>query len=77
MERDGRFLLDKVIMPIDDDKGERHTHMAKDKDVMMFVFKRSSILMTRYPSDALWSPLWLVGQRFYKIVKNRKSQKTV
>ena len=77
LERDGRFLLDKVIMPIDDDKGERHTHMAKDKDVMMFVFKRSSILMTRYPSDALWSPLWLVGQRFYKIVKNRKSQKTV
>lgn len=71
LERDGKLLLDKIIMPQNDDKGTRRSRKVKDKDVMKFVLKRSSILLTRYPSDALWSPIWLFGQRLYKITKSK------
>lgn len=73
LEKDGRLLLDKIIMPINDDKGAQRSRKVKDKEVIMFVLKRSSILMTRYPSDALWSPIWLIGQRFCRITKNRQT----
>lgn len=70
LEKDGRLLLDKIIMPENDDKGIRHSCNTKDKDVMKFVLKRVSILLTKYPSDVLWSPIWLIGQRFCRIANN-------
>ncbi|MBQ9231462.1 MAG: nucleotidyltransferase family protein, partial [Prevotella sp.] len=69
IEDDGKFILRKIIMPDNDDKGISQNYAVKDHDVMSFIIKRSFILSRKYPSDSLWTPIWYVWHRCWKVVK--------
>ncbi len=71
-EKEGRFLLDRIIMPDAEEKISDSHKKVKDTNVLSFLLKRSVQVLCHYPSDAIWIPMWFFWQRNMKLILSKK-----
>lgn len=70
-EKEGRFVLSEIMQTGNfgqADQRYRYKHLLKLRRQM----KHGSHLLTHYPSEVLWTPIWLVYHWFWK--RNKKTQ---
>lgn len=69
-EREGRFILEQVM-----EGGNFGHHSSKGsqqtggRGYVTRIVRHSLHLMRRYPSEALWSPVWVVWHKGWKMMK--------
>ena len=71
-KKEGRFLLDQIIIPDAEEKISDPHKKVKDTNVLSFIFKRSTQVLCHYPSDAIWIPVWFLWQRSMKLLLSKK-----
>lgn len=67
--KEGRFLLSEIMKSgnfAHDDSRYQFTHLP----VLRFQIKHGLHMLTHYPSEILWVPLWLIWHQCWKLMKN-------
>lgn len=70
-EKEGKFLLNEIIISGNfGQKDQRYRY--KNFHKLKRMLSRGSHLLTHYPSEVIWSPIWIVYHWFWKRNKKRK-----
>lgn len=73
-EKEGRFLLNEIMMSGNFGQADQRYQYKR-----LFKFQRwlsrSSHLLIHYPSEVIWSPIWIVYHWFWKKSKKREIHK--
>lgn len=70
-EKEGRFVLNEILTTGNfgrADQRYRYKHLRKIRQKL----KHGSHLLLHYPSEVLWTPIWLVYHKFWKWNKRRQ-----
>lgn len=70
-EKEGRFLLNEIMMSGNFGQAD-HRYQYKRLFKLQRWLSRSSHLLIHYPSEVIWSPIWIVYHWFWKRNKKRK-----
>lgn len=71
--KEGRFLLDELMQSgnfAQDDSRYKFQHFS----ALRFQMKHGFHILTHYPSEILWMPLWLVWHQWWKLSKRHISR---
>lgn len=72
--KEGRFLLEEIMQSgnfAQDDSRYHFKHFSK----IRFQTKHGFHILTHYPSEILWMPLWLVWHQWWKLSKRLKNMR--
>lgn len=69
-EKEGRFLLNEIMMSGNFGQSD-HRYQYKRLFKFQRWLSRSSHLLIHYPSEVIWSPIWIVYHWFWKRNKKR------
>ncbi len=70
-EKEGRFVLNEILTTGNfgrADQRYRYKHLSKIRQKL----KHGSHLLLHYPSEVLWTPIWLVYHRYWKKLRKRE-----
>ena len=73
-EKEGRFLLNEILLSGNfgqADQRYRYKRLFK----LQRMLSRGSHLLIHYPSEVIWSPIWIVYHWFWKRKKKREIHK--
>lgn len=73
-EKEGRFLLNEIMMSGNFGQAD-HRYRYKRLFKLQRMLSRGSHLLIHYPSEVIWSPVWIVYHWFWKKSKKRKIHK--
>ncbi len=73
-EKEGRFLLNEIMMSGNFGQAD-HRYQYKRLFKVQRWLSRSSHLLIHYPSEIMWSPIWIVYHWFWKRSKKRAIHK--
>lgn len=73
-EKEGRFLLDEIMMSGNFGQAD-HRYQYQRLFKFQRWLSRSSHLLIHYPSEVIWSPIWIVYHWFWKRGKKREIHK--
>lgn len=70
-EKEGRFLLDEILQTGNFGLGDRRYRYKRWYKLRHHIAHGSHLLM-HYPSEVIWTPIWLVYHKMWKWNKKRK-----
>lgn len=70
-EKEGRFVLDEILQTGNFGQGDRRYRYKRWYKLRHHISHGSHLLM-HYPSEVIWTPIWLVYHRWWKWNKRRK-----
>lgn len=70
-EKEGRFLLREIFMAGNFGHTDRR-YRFKYLRILRKLIGRSAHLLIHYPSEILWTPIWLVYHKYWKYKKRRE-----
>lgn len=73
-EKEGRFLLSEIMQT--GNFGQSDTRYKGNSKLKMMT-RHSIHLLIHYPSEVVWTPIWLVFHKIWKATKRRKINKTI
>lgn len=72
-EKEGRFLLSEIEQTGNFGKEDKR---YKGNSKMKMMARHGAHLLMHYPSEVLWTPIWLVYHRIWKNIKKKNINKT-
>lgn len=73
-EKEGRFLLNEIMISGNFGQAD-HRYRYKRLFKLQRMLSRGSHLLIHYPSEVIWSPVWIVYHWFWKKSKKREIHK--
>lgn len=73
-EKEGRFLLNEIMLSGNFGQAD-HRYQYKRLFKFQRWLSRSSHLLIHYPSEVIWSPIWIVNHWFWKRSKKKEIHK--
>ena len=70
-EKEGRFVLEEILQTGNFGRGEKRYHFKKMKTLRRMSMHGSHLLL-HYPSEVLWTPVWLIYHKFWRWNKQRE-----
>jgi len=70
-EKEGRFVLDEIMATGNFGCGEKRYHFKRMKTVRRMTIHGTHLLL-HYPSEVIWTPIWLIYHKVWKWNKKRK-----